>query len=486
MGSVIAKYKSTTESNFKLSPSLHRKSISANSNTKLVAEFLSRGLERRDLGKEVGSLNYVKNSNYYFIRTKALQSNTYLPEISNESVVNIHPKSFLQYNLKENDILISKDSNIGEVIILDRDYPNYMPAGALYRLPINKNKYYLLAFLKNYFFRNQLDILVPKGATIRHAGTRFLNCKIPIPNNNTQNVINYVESFMRLIIDLEKAIKIKFSTIENLIVDELYQSNPKSTKFAFNQPNILELINYTRLDTGIYSKDFKEIDHIIKNYKNGYHLIDSKKLKSGKTPIIRHIGNDPTLKYRWVTPTNCSDIGYLNIDERINMLETNNLSQNSMLLVNRTSRGGKGEYVGIAAYYDISVYGPGQYNQGIYRVFNYSDEELIFKTCFMNTNIMRKYCSYMCVGSKMKEMKANQFLTIPFPNFDENKIDEIRNLYNAPFSYKNPEEALKNSKIYIIQAGLMQLEQTLRDSQQKLNDILSLIIDDLEVDIPLY
>jgi hypothetical protein len=291
---------------------------------------------------------------------------------------------------------------------------------------------------------------------------------------------------MRLIIDLEKAIKIKFSTIENLIVDELYQSNPKSTKFAFNQPNILELINYTRLDTGIYSKDFKEIDHIIKNYKNGYHLIDSKKLKSGKTPIIRHIGNDPTLKYRWVTPTNCSDIGYLNIDERINMLETNNLSQNSMLLVNRTSRGGKGEYVGIAAYYDISVYGPGQYNQGIYRVFNYSDEELIFKTCFMNTNIMRKYCSYMCVGSKMKEMKANQFLTIPFPNFDENKIDEIRNLYNAPFSYKNPEEALKNSKIYIIQAGLMQLEQTLRDSQQKLNDILSLIIDDLEVDIPLY
>lgn len=29
-------------------------------------------------------------------------------------------------NLKEGDIIISKDSNIGEIVILDKDYPNYM------------------------------------------------------------------------------------------------------------------------------------------------------------------------------------------------------------------------------------------------------------------------------------------------------------------------------------------------------------------------
>ena len=45
-------------------------------------------------------------------------------------------------NLKEGDLLISKDSNIGEIVILDKDYPNHMLSSALYRLPvIEKNKY---------------------------------------------------------------------------------------------------------------------------------------------------------------------------------------------------------------------------------------------------------------------------------------------------------------------------------------------------------
>lgn len=483
MGSIIAKYQSTVDSNFKLSPSLHRQSIAANSNTKLVSEFLTRKLERRDLGVEVGSINYVNNSNFYFIRTKALQSNSYLPEISNESVMNIHPKSFLKYDLKENDLLISKDSNIGEVIILDKDYPNYMPSGALFRLPITENKYYLLAFLKNQFFRNQLDMLVPKGATIRHAGTKFLDCKIPLPNKNTQKVIDYVEGFMKLIVNLEKAIKTKFSIIEKIIIEELNQSKEKAPGFVFNQPTVSELLTNKRLDTGIYSNRFKEIDYLIKNYKHGFEYIDPKKLKSGKTPDIRHIGNDHTLKYRWVTPSNCSDIGYLNNDERISMPEANNLNQNSMLLVNRTSRGGRGEYVGIAVYYDLDIYGIGQYNQGIYRIFNYSNEDLIFKTCFMNTSIMRKYCSYMCVGSKMKEMKASQFLTIPFPAFGKEIKDEMLRLYTTPALFASSTIVLKNEASYLEQAGLMQLEETLREAKIKLDSIIANIIDDVDVEI---
>ena len=480
MATIVIKYKSIIGSSYKLSPSLHRKSISPNTKTLKVSDFLYKKLGREDLGVEVGSLNYVKNSDCYFIRTKALQEQSFLPEISPESVVSIHPKSFVNRDLKKDDIIISKDSNIGEVVILDKDYPNYMLSGALYRLPIVNRKYYLLAFLKHNFFRNQLDILVPKGATIRHAGTRFLDCNIPLPTNNLSEVVEYVETLMKLIISTEKAIKDRFSLIDSIITKEI-KENQKKVKYDFEQPFFKELLERKRLDTGTYSETFKTIDFLIKNYKYGHFFIKPTKLKSGNTPIIRHIGTQPFLKYRWVTPTNCSDIGYLSIHERINMLNgNNNLNQNAMLLVNRTSRGGKGEYVGIATYYDLDIYGKGHHNQGIYRVFNYNDEDLIFMTCFMNSHLMRKYCSNMCVGSKMKELKASQFLTIPFPCFQETVKYQIISLYNNPivdFSKVPLNEILSHFE----NAGLLQLEFLLRSLKDKLNNTLELIINDENV-----
>lgn len=480
MAKIITKYKSTVGSKFKLSPSLHRKSIAPNTNTLKVSDFFSRNLERKDLGFEVGSLNYVEGSNYYFIRTKALQQHSYLPEISSESVMNIHPNSFRDYNLKEGDIIISKDSNIGEVVILDKDYPNYMLSGALYCLPIKDRKYYLLAFLKHSFFRNQLDMLVPKGATIRHAGNKFLDCNIPLPNKNTSKVIEYVETLMKSIFLTEKAIKNKFGLINDLIKRELIE-NRCQVKFNFEQPHFKDLVEKKRLDTGTYSKCFKTIDFLIRNYKHGYSFIEPTKLKSGNTPIVRYIGTESFLKYRWITPSNCSDVGYISIDERINMLgSNNNLNQNAMLLVNRTSRGGKGEYVGIAAYYDLNIYGKGHHNQGIYRVFDYNNDDLIFMTCFMNTHLMRKYCSHMCVGSKMKELKASQFLTIPFPNFQKNIKSQIVTLYNNPLiDFKNV--PIKDIVSYFDNAGLIQLELLLRDLKNRINNTIDSIINDVDI-----
>lgn len=483
MKPIITKYKSTIGSSFKLSPSLHKKSVAPNSNIKNVSDFLYKELNRTDLGTEVGTINYVTGSNYFFIRTKALQDYTYLPQIAPESVVSIHPASFKNHNLQENDVILSKDSNIGEVVILDKDYPNYMLSGALYKLPIvEKNKYYLLAFLKHNFFRNQLDEMVPKGATIRHAGTKFLNCKIPIPNKNEQEIITFVEKMLKLVIKIEKEISSKFNYINNAIITELENNQKKGSEFNFNQPTFSEILSNKRLDTGIYSETFSKINFLIRNYAKGFYYIDEYKLKSGNTPKPRHIGTDKNLKYRWVTPTNCSDIGYLLFDERINMLADNNLNQNAMLLVNRTSKGGKGEYVGIATYYDVNIYGKGHHNQGIYRVFDYADEELIFMTCFMNTAIMRKYCSCMCVGSKMKELRANQFLLIPFPKFTEEIKQKIVQAYNNPNDLSNEQKGLfTNPSKYLDKAGIIQLETLLRKLQSKLNDTLDKIINDEDV-----
>lgn len=480
MEPIIAKYKSTVGSNFKLSPSLHKKTVTVNSNVKRVDDFLSRRLERSDLGTEVGTINYVKGSNVFFIRTKALQSHSYLLQISSESVVNIHPASFKDFNLKSGDVIISKDSNIGEVIILDQDYPNFMLSGALYRLPIVEKKYYLLAFLKHEFFRNQLDTLVPRGATIRHAGTKFLNCQIPLPNFKINETFIYIENLMKLIIEVEKEIKVKFKFINDIIVEEL-QANQSSNYYNFSQPKFSEIHSSNRLDTGIYSSTFRNTDFLIRNYSNGYFHIDKENLKSGNTPDIRHIDSDPSLKYRWVTPTNCSDHGYLMIDERISMPVENNLNQNAMLLVNRTSKGGRGEYVGIASFYDLSIYGLGHHNQGIYRVFNYSDDDLIFMTCFMNIEMMRKYCSYMCVGSKMKELRANQFLSIPFPKFETKKKSYVVKAYNNGSANLLKKDCILSDSNFLKTIGIIQLETLLRQSKNALDKALNQIINDQEV-----
>ncbi len=140
------------------------------------------------------------------------------------------------------------------------------------------------------------------------------------------------------------------------------------------------------------------------------------------------VGTSQELKYFWVTPANITDFGAFRNEERITC-EKNNLNKNAMLLVNRTSRGGRGEYVGVAMFFDIALYGKAQHNQGIYRVSGYPDTDLLFMSCFMNCNYMRLYCAGLAIGSKMKEIKTNQFLNTPFPNFPAGLRGQIAKVY---------------------------------------------------------
>ena len=42
-----------------------------------------------------------------------------------------------------------------------------------------KYKYYATAFMRDDYFREQLNAKTPKGATIRHSGDLFMECLIP-------------------------------------------------------------------------------------------------------------------------------------------------------------------------------------------------------------------------------------------------------------------------------------------------------------------
>lgn len=266
----VVNFQDVANKKFNLSSSQYIKLVMPNKNYKYVRDFLCRKLLRTDLGVEVGSLSYIDKSPVRFIRTKALQAHSFLPELNKETALPIMPSEFVPMNLKEGDLLISKDSNIGEIVILDKDYPDCMLSGAIYKLPVKDEwRYYLLAFIKADIFREQLDFMVPKGATIRHAKTMFLDCKIPLPNVNAENVVRYISLLTQAIINKEKLIRQRHADILQLIEKELTE-NQKPNIFSYHLPRLNDVKEIGRLDTSIYGEMFLRQRHLLTNYKYDY------------------------------------------------------------------------------------------------------------------------------------------------------------------------------------------------------------------------
>ncbi len=481
MKSIITTFKSIKGKDCLLSSSLHKQTNVANNNHLSLKSLLSRELSRSDLGKEVGSINYVSGSNFFFIKTKALQTFSFLPILNSESTESIMPQSFVEYNLKAGDVILSKDSNIGEIVILDKDYPHYMLSGALYKLPLNEfDKFYILAFIKHRYFREQLNRLVPKGATLRHAGTKFLDCNIPFPLKNKEAIINHISNVTKKIIEIEIEIKKRDSEINDIIETELVENQKPDSNYSFSHATYRQLSTGNRLDTGVYSNTFQQITHLLTNYKLGVFYIDAAKLRSGSTPKIRDISDYRDDGIRWITPTNCSDWGFIQTHEKISTPTQNNLGEDAVLLINRTSRGGKGEYVGIGTFYDYDAYGEGHHNQGIYRITGYNKELLVFITTFMNTKMMRKYCSALSVGSKMKEIKSEQFLSIPIPTFGQKVIKQVYKLFYTENFDRNIDAilSLKHSNI-----GLFHLSIAENILTKYLDSVLDMIINNIEFNV---
>lgn len=478
------------ENNYTLSSSQYKQLIMVNKNFKYVKDFLSRPLRRSDLGNEIGSKNYIQKSPYYFMRTKALQSHTYLPEITKESVLPIMPNAFRSSNLKKDDIIISKDSNIGEAIILDKNYPNYMLSGALYKLPVKENKYYLLAFIKHEIFRQQLDFMVPKGATIRHAKTMFLDCKIPMPSSNKEHVITYVETLMEAIINKEKLIKERHKLIMNIIKNELLK-NQKPTKFNYEFPRIKEVMELGRLDTGLYRQEFKEINDLVLNYKYGFkNLIDrgfdwargtsleQNFIKTRIDSIKYHKGF-----YELVLPTNISQYGYVELSTYIGTpTKLKTISQGDIIF------GGEGFGKGRTFVVCKNVDNIATNYHGI-RIINKNKNliESIFIRCFLAYWREKGMIDFIGVGGSGGHCAPSYFSLIETPLFSENKQKEIAYLYHNPdANYCNKITLGSFSELdkqFNKKAGIYELAEAVKNIKEKLDDVIDDIVNDRDVKI---
>lgn len=484
-------FNSIVEKDYTLSSSQYMDLIMPNENFLFVKDFLKRDLQRKDLGVEVGSLNYIGQSTHYFVRTKALQAHSFLPEITSETALPIMPNSFVKMNLKQGDLLISKDSNIGEVVILDKDYPNFMLSGAIYRLPVTEKKYYLLAFIKHSIFREQLDFMVPKGATIRHAKTMFLDCKIPMPNKDAENVINFVEVLTQAIINKEKLIKERHGAILKAIETELLE-NQKPNKFSFELPRINELVEVGRLDTSLYSKAFKELNFKVKNYKHGSKDLISRGFTWSRGTSLEknfigiRVDSDKYEKgfYELALPTNISQFGFLDKSIYIGTpTKLKTISQGDIIFGGEGF--GKGRtYVVVENSNNVAT------NYHGIRIINTNDNltESIFIRCFLAFWRAKRMIDYIGVGGSGGHCAPSYFHLIETPLFEETKQKEIALLYhNANIEYKANTFTLANfldkDNEYNQEAGIYELDKTAKQLKEILNQTIDNIVNDNEIKI---
>lgn len=479
------------EKEYTLSSSQYMDLIMPNRNYLYVKDFLDRPLQRKDLGVEIGSLNYIGQSTHYFLRTKALQSHTFLPEVSSETALPMMPQYFVEMNLRQGDLIISKDSNIGEIVILDKDYPNYMLSGALYKLPVSKRKYYLLAFVKHNIFREQLDFMVPKGATIRHSKTMFLDCKIPIPNQNTEDTVKFIEILTQAIIRKEQLIKERYENILLLIEQEL-TSNQKPKKFKFELPTIKEIENTGRLDTNLYREHFKRVVFNIENYKKGFQTIQDLgfTLSRGQNLQVSNIGNSVYSKkkyrkfYTLMLPKFLSKYGtvdkieYLGNPNSLRTLQKGDLifgaegfeKGRSIVIIEEQNRV-------ITNIHGITI------QQGEHNV-----NKAIFVKCCLDYLRSKGLIDLYAVGGNGGSLAQKYWDIIPFPKFDTTKQDCVALLYHNPESkYETDTFTLDNflekDNTFNETAGIYELDKSAKQLKEILNNAIDDIVNDRDVTI---
>lgn len=406
----------------------------------------------------------------------------------------ISPRTYIQSTkkLRFGDVIVSRNASLGKISLIDKEFNGILNGGISFLRLTDKYKYYLIALFILDYGKDYLTVLTSGGGTQKNAKRQnLLDVKIPFPTYNNHKtptlITEYISLIAQNIINKEQQISIKQSEINNLIYSEL-KSNSKS-KYTYRSPRKSDLLTLKRIDTGLFTEKYRKENYLIEDYVNGFFQIDISNFKSGSTPEIRVFNGKKSI-LKWVTPTDISDEGFYMPTEKISMSQVNNINNDCVLFINRTSKGSRGEFVGITSFYDFNYYGKGHHNQGIYRIENMQKNEMLFISAFMNSTIMRKICGSISIGSKMKEMKSNDFSSLKFPNLPKEVKTQIIELYYNDIkkikankleidlnTYKKSEE-LRNNDL-----GIFQLNTEIIELKRELKYLISCIINDTPIDI---
>lgn len=485
----IIEFDKMFKESYAMSPSLYKAFCIANKNTLLVKDFLSRKLSRKDLGTEVGSYSYIDYSSKYFVKTKALQEASFILDEDQSTVVPINPRSFVNMHLSENDLIISKDGNIGEVILLDRDYPDYMLSGALYKLPVKEEyRYYLFAFLKHPLFKEQIDYITPKGATLRHCKDLFLQCKIPMPTTDVEKTIQYINQVVFSIVQKEKLIKERHQNIVDNIETHL-RCNQRNA-YSYCYPSYDEMKKNGRMDMGMYSETYKRQMFLIENYSKGYSSIEEMgfTLSRGQNLQVSNIGESIYSKeyhkgfYTLMLPMflskygTCEKVEYLGNSRELKTLKRGDL-------IFGAEGFDKGRSIVIIEEQDKAI--TNIHGITIQQTEGHDLDKAIFLKCFLDYMRSKGLIDSLAVGGNGGSLAQRYWRFVIVPNFPNNVKEEIIKLYHSNISYPNEMFTYDNfadeDKTFNERAGIYELDKSAKLLKRLLDEAIRSIANNEEV-----
>jgi hypothetical protein len=476
-----------------LSPGMHRRVIIPSSTVKRVRDLLNPG-RPFDRGIEPGSLWYMKYSPRHLIRTKALQDHSCLLYPKGDAIVPVNPKVFEDPALCGGDILMAKDSNVGECAIIDGDHwKNCMFSGGIVRLHPICDGYYFFAFLKHSLFKTQLLAMTARGATITHAKTLWLDCLIPTPNQDASDgVIHYVSALMQAIVEKQKAMRERSDSIHNAIQLEL-EGNQKKREFQFEHPHTSELTRLGRLDAAIYDRQYKSRIWLVENYAGGYTTpkADGFVVTPGPSLETKILGTRLDSEvcrpgfYALILPTNISEYGTMNAIPYIGTGKRLPLLRKGDIVFGEAGFQ-KGRSIALLDGIDNCTTNA----HGLYarRADGDIQRSIVFR-CVFNWYRSMGLIDLMGVGGSGGHFSPEYFDYVRIPKFPAEKQAEIARLYSNPVppppDTPTPDGFVDWHRRWDANLGIWELDREMKALQRTLADVQETVIEGKTVQVPI-
>ncbi|AFI05566.1 restriction endonuclease subunit S [Helicobacter cetorum] len=451
-------------------------------------------LEKNVKGFEIGSKQYIDFSKNYFIRISEMNDLDFTFNVSNDTL-KIRPvdKNYKNKTIEQGDICYQTASSIGNVCVYNGSKAFFN--SHIRKISFKKNPFYIFAFLKSSFCKEQVDILGSIKGVDNFREDYLLNTLIPFPTTknykNPQVIEQLVANIVQNIIDKEEQIKRKNILIDTIIETELRENQQKNT-FSYSYPTIKEIKQESRLDTGIYSRNFKENQGIIENYIFGYsNIFDlGYDVSRGQNLQISNIGESlysnkvihgayKLILSKFFNERTYKRVVYLGNKEQLKTIEKGDIIF--------SCRGEMGRCVMFPELVENMITNI----DNVHIVSkNRTMVEKIYCFCILgylkNKNILD---SIACIGSGAPSFTQYQFSKLKIPNFPKIKQQEIAKEYYNPMKknmHTSLGDYLAKEQMRNAQIGIFELNNELFTLKEHLGDILHRIIADEEIILENY
>lgn len=494
MKSYIIKPKSVKKSEivskyYSFLPSEHRKVEIFNKKQETIQNLV----EFEDVGSQIDVHEYLTFDSRHYLGTISCMNSLIYDETRGEKISpNIHKKS--SKKIKKGDVIISRNASLGKLAFVNNDSKIILNGGLSLLRFQEKYKYYATAFFIVEYGAEYLTCLTSGGGTQQNAKRQnLLDVPVPFPttanHSNPEKVENLVSLIVQNIINKEEQIKLKNKQIDELIEKEL-KDNQKVGSFSYKYPRISEIREETRLDTGLYEREFKQIDFLIRNYEGGFFRLLSKyKASRGQNLQISNIGesiysdNEKPNFYRLFTNVELTDDRTISGYRWLGNKNKLNLIPKKTIFLSADGTVGRCIYISDAGRTITNIH-PWNINKIEQDDKEYDD---VFVAMFLGYLYNKNYYEKIkdkANGGGIKLNHLERYLQIP--NFPESKQQEIAKLYYNPLE-KNKDLDLENylekEQTRNRDIGIFQLNMEIFAIREQLEDLVHKIVMEEKIEL---